>query len=82
MGASIRHLFNSDILPAASHLPPNCLIHIPRQIYESSSKGSPLSKKHLGTQLANAHIAWIALGMYRLTQLTMLTKAKETKSAL
>lgn len=35
MGASIRHLFTSCILPAALHLPPTWLIHIPRLIYES-----------------------------------------------
>lgn len=50
-------------------------------LWEYSSTKSPLSKKHMATQLANAHLAWVALGMYLLAQVTMLTKAKDTKKA-
>lgn len=80
MGDGITHLKHSACcLAPTSHL---AYPHPQADLRGSSSMESPLSKNHLATQLAAAHIAWIALGMYLLAQATMLTKAKQTRSAL
>lgn len=82
MGISTRHCFTSNILPTALHLPHTSLIHTLRLIYKTLSPWKVyflLSKEPLDTQLSNADIAWIALELYFLTQLTMLTKAKQMK---